>query len=87
MIRGDEPILINPTGDPGMATAGSGDLLTGLIASFLAQKLPPKEAASLAVFLHGLAGEHAAYELTSYGVTASDILYHYPEAFKFFLLS
>ena len=87
IIRGDEPILINPTGDPGMATAGSGDLLTGLIASFLAQKLPPKEAASLAVFLHGLAGEHAAYELTSYGVTASDILYHYPEAFKFFLLS
>lgn len=81
-----QPIRINPTGDPGMATAGSGDVLTGLIASFLAQGLPTNDAAYLATFLHGLAGEFAAEEMTSYGVIASDIIYHFPEAFRFYTL-
>lgn len=81
-----QPIIVNPTGDPGMATAGSGDVLTGLIAAFLSQGVAPKDAAVLGVYLHGLAGEHAALEMTSYGVMAADIIYHFPEAFKFYEL-
>ena len=78
----DEPIWVNPTGDPGMATAGSGDVLTGLLAALLAQKAPPLQAACLGVYIHGLAGEYAARDLTSYCMTASDILYYFPEAFR-----
>jgi ADP-dependent NAD(P)H-hydrate dehydratase / NAD(P)H-hydrate epimerase len=77
------PIMVNPTGDPGMATAGSGDVLTGLLAALLAQGMLPHHAAALGVFLHGVAGEHAAEEMTSRGVIASDIIYRFPEAFKF----
>lgn len=77
------PITVNPTGDPGMATAGSGDVLTGLLAGLLAQGMPLQDAAALGVYLHGLAGEHAAEDLTSYGLCASDIIYRFPEAFKF----
>lgn len=83
VIQGSGPILVNPTGDPGMATAGSGDVLTGLIAALLAQGVNARGAASLGVYLHGLAGEHAAADLTSYGMCASDIIYRFPEAFKF----
>ena len=79
------PIYVNPTGDPGMATAGSGDVLTGLLAALLAQKAAPLEAAMLGVFLHGLAGEVAAEELTSYSMNASDLIFHFPEAFKAFI--
>lgn len=86
IIHPNTPILVNPTGDPGMATAGSGDVLTGLLAALLAQGLSPRDAAALGVFLHGLAGEHAAEEMTSYGVVASDIFYHFPEAFKFYMI-
>lgn len=86
ILQANSPFMVNPTGDPGMATAGSGDVLTGLIAGLLAQGMTPKDAACLAVFLHGIAGEHAAEELTSYGVCASDIIYHFPEAFKFLIL-
>lgn len=78
-----ETITVNPTGDPGMATAGSGDVLTGLIASLLAQGVPRRHAASLGVYLHGLAGEHAAIEKTSYCVVASDLIDYFPEAFQF----
>lgn len=82
----DQPIFINPTGDPGMATAGSGDVLTGLIASLVAQGMHPRDAAPAGVFLHGLAGEHAAAEMTSRGLMASDIIFRFPEAFLFYLL-
>jgi NAD(P)H-hydrate epimerase len=81
-----EQVIVNITGDPGMATAGSGDVLTGLIASLLAQGLSTYDASVLGVFLHGLAGEHAAFELTSRGLLASDIIYRYPEAFKFIII-
>lgn len=77
------PIQANPTGDPGMATAGSGDVLTGILASLLAQNLSPLEAAQLGVYLHGLAGENAAEAKTSYCLTASDIIEYLPEAFLF----
>ena len=79
----DEPFKVNPTGDPGMATAGSGDVLTGLLAGLLAQGMTTQDAAALEVFIHGLAGEHAAGELTSYCMTATDILYFLPEGFRF----
>ncbi len=75
------PIYVSPRGDPGMATAGSGDVLTGLIAGLLAQKLSTKHAAILGCYIHGTAGEYAAAELTSYCMTASDILYRFPEGF------
>lgn len=73
--------LIVPFGDPGMASAGTGDVLTGIIASLLAQTLPPREAATLGVYLHALAGEAAAFELTSYCMTATDLIDYLPEAF------
>lgn len=78
----DEIVRVNPTGDPGMATAGSGDVLTGLLAGLLAQGSIPFEAASLGVFLHGVAGEFAAKDLTSYCMTASDIINYFPDAFR-----
>ena len=77
----DEPIMVNPHGDPGMATAGTGDVLTGVIAALLAQGLTPYHAASLGVYLHGLAGECAAREKSSYSMIASDILNNLPRAF------
>jgi ADP-dependent NAD(P)H-hydrate dehydratase / NAD(P)H-hydrate epimerase len=82
ILQEGSPMFVNHTGDPGMATAGSGDVLTGLIASFLAQGCTPIDAACLGVFLHGLAGEYAAEDMTSYGLCATDIIYRFPEAFK-----
>lgn len=69
-------------GDPGMATAGSGDVLTGVITALLAQKMEPVKAAELGVFLHGRAGKAAAIDKGSYSMIASDIIEHLPEAFK-----
>ena len=74
--------LIVAQGDPGMATAGSGDLLTGILAGLLAQQLAPYEAAVLGVYLHSRAGELAAAALTSYCMIASDILDALPGAFR-----
>ena len=68
-------------GDAGMATAGCGDVLTGVIAALLAQGLRPGHAALAGTYLHGVAGEFAAEELTSYSVVASDVTEHLPEAF------
>ncbi len=78
-----KPIAVNPMGDPGMATAGSGDVLTGLIAALLAQGMPPQHAAMMGVFIHGNAGEHAALDHTSYCMTATDIINYFPEAMMF----
>lgn len=73
---------INSTGNPGMATGGSGDILCGLIAGFIAQGFTPSEAARVGVYLHGLAGDIAAMEKTEYGMIASDILEKIPEAMR-----
>ena len=66
--------LINPTGNPGMASAGMGDALTGVIASLLAQGVPAGEACIAAVYLHGLAGDIASEELGQPAVIASDLI-------------
>jgi len=72
----------NKTGNPGMASAGSGDVLTGMIAAFLGQGLDGFNAAKYAVYLHGLAGDLAAREKTQPGMIASDIIDKIPEAIK-----
>lgn len=77
-LNGD--FYINTTGNPGMATAGSGDVLTGMIASFIGQNIEPIHASIIAVFLHGLAGDLAAIEEGEYGLIASDILKNIPKA-------
>ncbi len=74
--------LIIAKGDRGMATAGSGDVLAGVVATFLAKKLPPIDAALLAVYLHGVSGEIAAKQTTSYSLIATDIIEHLPDAIK-----
>ncbi len=73
--------LIVPRGDPGMASAGTGDVLTGMIAALLAQGCSPYEAAFLGVTLHAIAGEKAAHALTSYCLTASALFSFMPAAF------
>ena len=75
-------IWINTTGNSGMATAGSGDVLAGLIAGLLAQGLSPENAAKLGVYLHGLAGDLARENKTEYCLLAGDILDDLPAAYK-----
>ena len=65
-----------------MATAGSGDVLTGHLAALLAQGMNTRDAAALGLYLHGYSGELAADELTPYFMIASDIIGHFPAAFK-----
>lgn len=78
----NEKMLVCPRGTPGLATAGSGDVLTGVIAAFASQGLTPYEAAITGVYLHAAAGEHAAIAETPYGMIASDIIDYLAQAFK-----
>lgn len=73
VVRPTGTVYFNPTGNPGMATAGAGDVLTGVIASLIAQGYRPEHAATIGVFIHGLAGDMAAGELGEFGMTAMDI--------------
>lgn len=74
-------IAVNPTGNPGMATAGSGDVLTGLVAGLVAQGMSPLDAAVLSAWIQGRAGDVASERLTEYCLVAGDILECVPVAF------
>ena len=74
--------FLNSTGNPGMATAGTGDVLTGMVAALLAQKLSPEHASILGAYLHGLAGDMAAAKKGGRSMTASDIIKAVPQVLK-----
>ncbi|OGI22032.1 MAG: hypothetical protein A2255_01005 [Candidatus Melainabacteria bacterium RIFOXYA2_FULL_32_9] len=78
----DGTIHINPTGSSALATAGTGDVLGGMIAGFAAQGLELRDAAILGVYLHGATGDIATKNLTEYCVTASSLLDYIPDAIK-----
>ena len=75
-------VFVNPTGNPGMATAGTGDVLAGMIAALVAQDNDPLPGILAAVFLHGMAGDRAAAERGAQGLMASDLLDRLPEAME-----
>lgn len=75
-------VLFSPTGNPGMATAGSGDVLTGIITALLARGYTQGEACAIGTYLHGLAGDIAARSLGEESLIASDIINSLPMAFK-----
>ena len=78
----DGKLWFNSTGNPGMATAGSGDVLSGIILSLLAQGYESVDSAIISVFLHGLAGDLAAEKLGQEGLLAGDIIEYLPHAFN-----
>ena len=78
----DGHVFFNPTGNAGMATAGSGDVLTGVITGLLARGYKPQDACILGTYLHGLAGDLAAHDLGEESLLASDIIRYLARAFK-----
>lgn len=89
LLKGHETVItdgdrcyLNPTGNPGMAVGGSGDVLAGMIVSLLGQGLPPLDAAACAAWLHGAAGDICARELGQYGMLPSDMLNVLPRLMK-----
>ncbi len=80
-------IWYNTTGNPGMAKGGTGDVLTGIITSLLAQGYAPDKAAILGAFMHGVAGDIAASNKTEYGMNASDVVSCISEAWKTLLIT
>jgi len=72
-------LSLNPTGNPALASGGTGDVLTGLIGGFLAQGLPPWDAARLGVYLHGLAADYLEAGMGLRGHLAGDLLACFPE--------
>jgi NAD(P)H-hydrate epimerase len=82
IVAPDKKCILNSTGNAGMATAGSGDVLTGMIAAFLGQGLNTLEAARWGAYLHGLAGDLAAKKQTRLAMIASDIIDFIPPAIK-----
>ena len=75
-------LWINPTGNPGMATAGTGDVLAGMLGALLGQGYEPSTAARLAVYAHGLAGDVAAAKVGQRAMLAGDVLESLPGAFQ-----
>jgi NAD(P)H-hydrate epimerase len=82
VAKPDGEFYVNETGNAGMATGGVGDILTGMIASFVGQGIAPFDAAVLGVYFHGLAGDLAAKEKGRLSLIATDLLNKLPEALK-----
>ena len=78
----DGRVFVNPTGNPGMASGGTGDVLTGILGAFLARRMAPGAALQSAVYLHGLAGDIAAERVGEEALIAGDVIAALPEAFK-----
>ena len=76
-------IYMNTTGNQGMATAGSGDVLTGILLGLLSKGYTPENAAKSGVYLHGLAGDYALEKQSYESLIASDIIEHFGLAFRF----
>jgi ADP-dependent NAD(P)H-hydrate dehydratase len=81
LITDGNRTAVNETGNPGLATGGTGDVLTGVITALVCQGLTPLDAATLGVHVHGLAGDLAAAELGQVSLIASDLLRYLPKAF------
>lgn len=82
LVTPEGKFYLNPTGNPGMATGGSGDVLTGILLALLAQGYSQEEACKIGVYVHGLAGDIAATEMTEIAMTAGDIIQAIPHAWK-----
>jgi NAD(P)H-hydrate epimerase len=82
IVTPEKTVYFNATGNPGMATGGTGDVLTGLLTGLLAQSYDAVDAAILGVYLHGLAGDIAARELGQESLIASDLIDAFPAAFR-----
>lgn len=87
IVRPTGRVYFNSSGNPGMATAGSGDVLTGVIGAFIAQGYRPDLAATIGVFVHGLAGDMAAEEIGEFGMIAGDISDRLGRAIRYILNS
>ena len=82
IVTPDGRCFLNPTGNPGMATAGSGDVLSGILLALLAQGYSQEEACQLGVYVHGLAGDLAAETMSQIAMTSGDIIAALPQAWK-----
>ena len=82
VVTDGERVHVNATGNPGMATGGTGDVLTGIIAALVGQALPIFDAAQLGVYLHGLAGDLARDQIGEVSMIATDLLDYLPTAFR-----
>jgi NAD(P)H-hydrate epimerase len=82
IVTPEGKFYFNPTGNPGMATGGSGDVLTGILLGLVSQGYSQEEACKLGVYIHGMAGDIAAEEMTEIGMTAHDIVNALPTAWK-----
>ena len=82
IVTDGHDLCVNTTGNPGMATGGCGDVLTGIITALVGQHLSPFAAAQLGVYVHGMAGDLATQELGQTSLIASDLLRYLPAAFQ-----